>query len=372
MSDNREFMSLLKSDLDLFADTVFCFTPSGDVKNLPNGSSPIDFAYSIHSAVGNKMIGAKVNGRLVNIDYAIQNGDRIEILTSQNSKGPSRDWLNIVKSTQAKNKINQWFRSEFKEENISKGKELIAQYCKTKNIQWPELNQASYQGRIMRKYGFRDWESVLAALGHGGLKEGQIVNKMLEYYQEDNRLAITDEDILKQAEQGGLSGAASGGHRERRVNMRTKSGIVVKGIDDVAVRFSRCCAPVPGDEIVGFVTRGRGISIHRTDCINVLNLSEIDRARLLDAEWQTSEGEESRYMAEIKIYGNNRTGLLVDVTKVLTERHIDINAVHSTTSKQGIATITLAFGTKGKDELNSLVDKIRQVESVIDIERTRG
>ncbi len=154
--------------------------------------------------------------------------------------------------------------------------------------------------------------------------------------------------------------------------MRTKSGIVVKGIDDVAVRFSRCCAPVPGDEIVGFVTRGRGISIHRTDCINVINLSEIDQARLLDAEWQTSEGEESRYMAEIKIYGNNRTGLLVDITKVLTERQIDISAVHSTTSKQGIATITIAFGTRGKDELNSLVDKIRQVESVIDIERTRG
>ena len=372
MSDNREFLSLLKSDLDLFADTVFCFTPSGDVKNLPNGSSPIDFAYSIHSAVGNKMIGAKVNGKLVNIDYIIQNGDRIEILTSQNSKGPSRDWLNIVKSTQAKNKINQWFRSEFKEENISKGKEMIAQYCKTKNIQWSDLNQLSYQSRIMRKYGFRDWESVLAAIGHGGLKEGQIINKMMEYYQEEHRLAITDEDILKNAESAGLAGTASGGSKNRRVNVRTKSGIVVKGIDDVAVRFSRCCAPVPGDEIVGFVTRGRGISIHRTDCINVINLSEIDQARLLDAEWQTSEGEESRYMAEIKIYGNNRTGLLVDITKVLTERQIDISAVHSTTSKQGIATITIAFGTRGKDELNSLVDKIRQVESVIDIERTRG
>ncbi len=372
MSDNREFLSLLKSDLDLFADTVFCFTPSGDVKNLPNGSSPIDFAYSIHSAVGNKMIGAKVNGKLVNIDYVIQNGDRIEILTSQNSKGPSRDWLNIVKSTQAKNKINQWFRSEFKEENISKGKELIAQYCKTKNIQWSDLNQLSYQERIMRKYGFRDWDSVLAAIGHGGLKEGQIINKMLEVHQEEHRLAITDEDILKNAEESGLTGTASGGAKHRRVNVRTKSGIVVKGIDDVAVRFSRCCAPVPGDEIVGFVTRGRGISIHRTDCINVINLSDLDRARLLDAEWQTSEGEESRYMAEIKIYGNNRTGLLVDITKVLTERQIDISAVHSTTSKQGVATITLAFGTKGKDELNSLVDKIRQVESVIDIERTRG
>ncbi|WP_075717953.1 RelA/SpoT family protein [Roseburia sp. 499] len=371
MSDNKEFMSLLKSDLDLFSDTVFCFTPSGDVKNLPNGSNPIDFAYSIHSAVGNKMVGAKVNGKLVNIDYVIQNGDRIEVLTSQNSKGPSRDWLNIVKSTQAKNKINQWFRSEFKEENISKGKDVILQYCKSKGINWPDLNQPKYQSRIMRKYGFRDWESALAAVGHGGLKEGQIINKMLEYYQADHKAAITDEDILESIGNGSaVAGPAEG--KEKGKKGKSKSGIVVRGIDDMAVRFSRCCAPVPGDEIVGFVTRGRGISIHRTDCINIINLSDMDRGRLIEAEWQNTEGENGRYMAEIKIYGNNRTGLLVDITKIFTERQIDINSVHSSTSKQGIATITVAFGTKGKEELNSLVDKIRQVESVIDIERTRG
>lgn len=371
MSDNREFMSLLKSDLDLFSDTVFCFTPSGDVKNLPNGSNPIDFAYSIHSAVGNKMIGAKVNGKLVNIDYVIQNGDRVEILTSHNSKGPSRDWLNIVKSTQAKNKINQWFRSEFKEENISKGKEVIHQYCKSKGITWSDLNQSKYQSRIMRKYGFRDWESALAAVGHGGLKEGQIVNKMQEYYQMDHKSAITDQEILQNiGNESHMAGPAEG--KGKSVQGKSKSGIVVRGIDDMAVRFSRCCAPVPGDEIIGFVTRGRGISIHRTDCINVINLSDIDRVRLIDAEWQNTEGESGRYMAEIKIYGNNRTGLLVDITKIFTERHIDINAIHSSTSKQGIATITLSFGTKGREELNSLVDKIRQVESVIDIERTRG
>lgn len=371
-SDNREFLSLLKSDLDLFSDTVFCFTPSGDVKNLPNGSNPIDFAYSIHSAVGNKMVGAKVNGKLVNIDYVIQNGDRIEVLTSQNSRGPSRDWLNMVKSTQAKNKINQWFRSEFKEENITKGKELLAQYCKAKSIHWSDLNQLSYQSRIMRKYGFRDWESVLAAIGHGGLKEGQIINKMLEYYEKEHKVPVTDEDILKSLENARAGGNTSSNEKEKTGHKRSKSGIIVKGADDVAVRFSRCCAPVPGDEIVGFITRGRGISIHRTDCINVINLSEIDQKRLMDAEWQMDEGENSRYMAEIKIYGNNRTGLLVDITKVFTESQIDINGVNSSTSKQGIATITIAFGTKGKDELTSLVDKIRQVESVIDIERTRG
>ncbi len=367
-SDNREFMSLLKSDLDLFADTVFCFTPTGDVKTLPSGSNPIDFAYAIHSAVGNKMIGARVNDKLVNIDYVIQNGDRIEILTSQNSRGPSRDWLSMVKSTQAKNKINQWFRSEFKEENILKGKDLMIQYCKSKNIDWPELNKPEYQQKIMRKYGFRDWDSTLAALGHGGLKEGQIINKMLEYYQKDHAGVLTDADILEQA--GG--GVSQGGKNRPEEGKHSKSGIVVRGASDVAVRFSKCCAPVPGDEIVGFVTRGRGISIHRTDCTNMLNLSELERERLLEADWAREEGEAGLFMAEIKIYGNNRTGLLVDVSKIFTERQIDIDAIHSNTSRQGVATITLAFHIKGKDELRALVDKIRQVESVIDVQRTAG
>ena len=365
MSDNREFMSLLKSDLDLFSDTVFCFTPSGDVKNLPTGSTPIDFAYAIHSAVGNKMIGAKVNGKLVTIDYVIQNGDRIEIITSQNSHGPSRDWLNIVKSTQAKNKINQWFRSQFKEENIAKGKELISQYCKMKSIELSDINKPEYQNKILRKYGFHDWDSALATVGHGGLKESQVVNRMLEEYKKDHVVPITDSDVLENIQDANIS---------KTIPQKSKSGIVVKGLYDVAVHFSKCCSPVPGDEIVGFVTRGRGVSIHRTDCINIINLSDMDRARLIDAEWQqgASEGSNGLYLAEIKIFGNNRTGLLVDITKIFTERGIDINAINSKTSKQGVATISVSFNTKGKMELQSLVDKIRQVESVIDIERTTG
>ena len=365
MSDNREFMSLLKSDLDLFSDTVFYFTPSGDVKNLPTGSTPIDFAYAIHSAVGNKMIGAKVNGKLVTIDYVIQNGDRIEIITSQNSHGPSRDWLNIVKSTQAKNKINQWFRSQFKEENIAKGKELISQYCKMKSIELSDINKPEYQNKILRKYGFHDWDSALATVGHGGLKESQVVNRMLEEYKKDHVVPITDSDVLENIQDANIS---------KTIPQKSKSGIVVKGLYDVAVHFSKCCSPVPGDEIVGFVTRGRGVSIHRTDCINIINLSDMDRARLIDAEWQqgASEGSNGLYLAEIKIFGNNRTGLLVDITKIFTERGIDINAINSKTSKQGVATISVSFNTKGKMELQSLVDKIRQVESVIDIERTTG
>ena len=366
MSDNREFMSLLKSDLDLFSDTVFCFTPSGDVKNLPNGSTPIDFAYSVHSAVGNKMIGAKVNGKLVTIDYKIQNGDRIEIITSQNSKGPSRDWLNIVKSTQAKNKINQWFRSEFKEENILKGKELLEKYCKTKGINWPDINKPEYQAKILRKYGFPQWENCLATIGHGALKESQVANRMQEEYRKDHPLVVTDEDVLKQVENTNTS--------RQDVEHRSKSGIVVKGLYDIAVHLSKCCSPVPGDEIVGFVTRGRGVSIHRTDCVNMINLSEMEKARLIEAEWSGdgTDGEAGTYLAEINIYGNNRTGLLVDLTRTFTERGIDINSIHSKTSKQGIATISIAFETKGKEQVNGLIEKLRQVESVIDIERTTG
>ncbi len=365
MSDNNELMSLLKSDLNLFSDTVFCFTPSGDVKNLPTGSTPVDFAYSIHSAVGNKMIGAKVNGKLVPIDYEIQNGDRIEIITSQNSKGPSRDWLNIVKSTQAKNKINQWFRSELKEENIVKGKELIAQYCKAKSINLTDINKPEYQSKVMRKYGFHDWDSALATLGHGGLKEGQVVNKMLEEYRKDHPIQLTDEDVLNNV---------SSENKDKAVPQKSKSGIIVKGLYDVAVHFSKCCSPVPGDEIVGFVTRGRGVSIHRTDCINIMNLSELEKVRLIDAEWQqgAEQGDNGLYLAEIKIFGNNRTGLLVDITRIFTEREIDISSINSKTSKQGVATISISFNTKGKEELSSLIEKIRQVESVIDIERTTG
>ena len=365
MSDNKEFMSLLKSDLDLFSDAVFCFTPSGDVKNLPNGSTPIDFAYSIHSAVGNKMIGAKVNGKLVTIDYVIQNGDRIEIITSQNSRGPSRDWLNIVKSTQAKNKINQWFRSELKEENILRGKDLIAQCCKSKGINLSDINKPEYQHKILNKYGFHDWNSALATVGHGGLKESQIVNRMYEEYKKDHVTQLTDQDVLDSVAEN---------NKEKALPAKSKSGIIVKGLYDVAVHFSKCCSPVPGDEIVGFVTRGRGVSIHRTDCINIINLSEMEKVRLIDAEWQqgADEGNNGLYLAEIKIFGNNRTGLLVDITKIFTEREIDINGIHSKTSKQGIATIEVSFSIKGREELTSLIDKIRQVESVIDIERTTG
>ena len=363
MSDNKEFMSMLKSDLDLFSDEVYCFTPTGDVKNLPNGSTPIDFAYSIHSAVGNRMVGAKVNGKLVPIDYVIQNGDRIEIITSQNSRGPSRDWLNIVRSSQAKNKINQWFKSELKEENIIKGKELMIAYAKAKGIPFSDINKPEYQEKIKRKYGFKDWNSCLATIGHGGLKEGQVVSRMYEEYKKDHVVPMTDADVV-----------ASVGEKPAAELKKSKSGIVVKGLYDVAVHFSKCCSPVPGDEIVGFVTRGRGVSIHRTDCINVINLSDMERARLIDAEWDATADAESLgdYYTEIKIFCNDRPGVLVDISKVFTERDINIVGIHSQSSKQGIATIEVSFHTKGRQQILSLIERLRQVENVLEIQRSTG
>ena len=362
MSDNREFMSLLKSDLDLFTDNVYCFSPAGDVKTLPTGSCTIDFAYSVHSAVGNRMVGARVNGKLVPIETELHNGDRVEIITSQNSKGPSRDWLKIVKSTQAKNRINQWFRQELKEDNILKGKEMLNNYAKLKGKVLGTYLKPPYMEAAMRKYGFRDWDSVLAAIGHRGLKEGQVLNKLMESWNKDHKQEITDKEVLD----------ATAENKTGVLPDNATGGIIVHGIHDVAVRFSKCCSPIPGDEIVGFVTRGRGITIHRTDCVNIINLPFSERERLIEAEWQPEPAGGQRYTVEINVYANNRTGLLVDISRIFTERRIDLSAMNVRTSKQGTATIDMTFDVNSKEELNSLVEKVRQVESVIDIERSKG
>ncbi|MBR1627823.1 MAG: bifunctional (p)ppGpp synthetase/guanosine-3',5'-bis(diphosphate) 3'-pyrophosphohydrolase, partial [Lachnospiraceae bacterium] len=370
MSDNREFVSLLKSDLNLFSDAVFCFTPAGDVKNLPMGSTPIDFAYSIHSAVGNKMVGAKVNGRLVPIDYTIQNGDRIEIITSQNSRGPSRDWLALVKSAQAKNKINQWFRSTFKEENIGKGRELVTESAKAKGLDFDKINKPKYQEKVLRKYGFKNWDAVLAAVGQGSLKEGAVVNRMNNAYLKEHPLTKTDEEVLEDIALQKPSEA-----HKFHPHRPTQSGIVVQGLYDVSVRFSKCCNPVPGDEIIGFVTRGRGVTVHRTDCINIINLPESDKVRLIEAEWQPEILEKetgSLFSAEIHVYTNNRTGILVDISRIFAERDIDIRGMNARTNRQGVATIDVSFGVKSREQLGQLIDRIRKVESVIDIERASG
>ncbi len=363
MSDNQEFMKILKSDLNLYSDDVYCFTPTGDVKNLPFGSTPIDFAYSIHSAVGNKMIGARVNGKLVPINYEIKNGDYIEVLTSQNSKGPSRDWLSVVKSAQARNKINQWFKNEYKEDNVTRGKELMAAYCKTKGLNISELTSTHYQEIMLSKYGFKDWDSLVAAIGHGALKEGQVINRILECYEKEHKEKVTDEQVLELVHENSES-------KLILPKAKANNGIIVKGISGVAIRFMRCCNPLPGDEIVGFVTRGRGVSIHRTDCINVITMPEIERARLIEADWDVeSPVAAEKYVVEITIYANHRRGLISDASKVFMDSNIDIMSMNTKTNKQGVDTINISFEVSSRDQFSKTVEKIRQIEGVVDIDR---
>ncbi len=359
-ADNKEFMNFVKTDLDLFSDQVYVFTPAGDVKNLPKGSTPIDFAYIIHTAVGNKLIGARVNGRQVPIETELHNGDRVEIVTSQNSKGPSRDWLNIVKSTQARTKINQWFRQENKDENIQKGKDAVASYCKAKGIVMSELMQPAFMEVILKKYNFGTWDALMASIGHGGLKEGQVVNRLMEELKKHEASKVTEEQIVDKINTPG------------RGTGIPKGGITVKGMDDVAVRFSKCCAPVPGDEIVGYITRGRGVSIHRTDCVNVMCMDEFDRERLIEADWAEGLVQENLYTAEIIIYSYDNQGLIFELSKIFNEEKINLTGLNVRTGKNGKATIDVKFEIKSKEQLTKIMSKIRNVEGIIDIERTTG
>ncbi|MBR5115972.1 MAG: bifunctional (p)ppGpp synthetase/guanosine-3',5'-bis(diphosphate) 3'-pyrophosphohydrolase, partial [Lachnospiraceae bacterium] len=250
---------------------------------------------------------------------------------------------------------------ELKDENIQHGKELLQAFCRNKGLDPSEINKGEYQDIIVRRYGFHDWDSVLAAVGHGGLKEGQIINKLLELSNKENHQDLTDEEVLAAVAEGLVPRISQSGN-----------AILVKGVHDVAVRFSKCCNPVPGDEIVGFVTRGRGVTVHRRDCVNIRTMSKEDRARLIDAEWEIGEGDGEKYVADIKIFANDRAGLLADISRALTERNISIMAMHTRTSRQGLATLETSFQVSSRDELQSVIEKLRQVESVIDIERTSG
>lgn len=364
--DNEKFLSLIHNDLDIFTENIYCSSPKGRTVELPSGSTPIDFAYAIHTDVGNKMIGAMVNNVRVSNDYSLKNGDIVEIVTSNQSNGPSRDWLKKVRSTQAKNKINQWFKRQQKDENIVKGKEKILEYCKSKNIDINAIITEDYKKRILESYSFKDWDALLAAIGHGGIKETQAVNRIVAMYEKDHPKTLTNEEVLESIKNNAR-------HQGRNTQ---RTGITVNGTNDVEVRFGKCCNPIPGDDIVGFITRGRGVTIHRRDCVNMdFNLlSEEDRNRVIDADWQEEalEGILDNYIAEVTIFANERTGLLYDITKVLTEKDILINTLHTNISKKGVATMHLSFRIRSKEDLSRLVDKLGNIEGIIEIERTKG
>ncbi len=357
LSDNKEYLETLKVDLNVFEEHVYCFTPTGAVVSLSSGSSPIDFAYAIHSAIGNKMIGARVNGRIVTFDYVLQTGDRVDIITSQNSKGPSHDWLKLVKTSQAKSKINQWFKKENKDDNILRGKELLEKEAKKKGLVLSELLEPEFVEKVLNRFSMKDWESLCATIGHGGIKEGQVLNRLHDEYllKLDKNKIITPEDILSQEKI----------HRSGK-----HSGIYIKGVGEIDVRFSKCCSPVPGDEIVAYTTRGRGVSIHRTDCINILYMDELERHRLLEAEWQLPQNLYTGvlYRAEMRISSDERISFLSDISKILNDEHISVKSLVVRTDNCEIV-CNLCIEITGREQLNRVTGRISRLPGVRDIQR---
>lgn len=354
--DENEFMETLK--IDLFTDEVFIFTPKGDVMNLPVNSTPVDFAYYIHSAIGNKMIGAKVNGKMVPIDYTLQNGDIIEILTSSSIHGPSRDWLKIVKSSQARNKINQWFKKEKREENIVRGKEMIEKELKKQGFTYNQLFKPEWIELVLRKYNFSSLEDLYAGIGYGAMT----TNKVLTKLKEELKKTIKPEELEQILETIAQS------KNEKKKKRIPESGIVVRGIDNCLVRLSRCCNPVPGDEIIGYITRGRGVSVHRSDCINVKAGLEKE-GRLIDVKWYSTV--DVAYKADITVMAHDRSALLLDVTNSVTELKIPIKALNARTTKEQVTIINLTLEITNTEQLEKIIKKLRKIDSVFDVTRNK-
>ncbi|HHV29386.1 RelA/SpoT family protein [Acetivibrio mesophilus] len=356
MRDANEFMETLK--IDLFTDEVFVFTPKGDVISLPAGSTPIDFAYSIHSAIGNKMSGAKVNNKIVPIEYVLKNGDIVEVLTSSNVHGPSRDWLKIAKSSQAKNKINQWFKKEKREENIIRGKEMIDKELKKQGFTASQLFKPEWIEIILRKYTFVSLEDVWAAIGYGALTANKVISRLREEY----RKTVKAEELAEQV--------AKADERKNQAQRKKvpENGVIVKGIDNCLVRLSRCCNPVPGDDIIGYITRGRGVSVHRNDCVNVINNIDGDN-RLIEVSWYTANNV--AYKAEITVMANDRTALLMEITNVIGESRIPLKAINARTTKDQIAIMNLTLEITNTEQLEKIIKKVKKVDGVFEVTRNR-
>lgn len=345
--DTEDFLKSLK--IDLFADEVFVFTPRGDVVSLPQGATPIDFAFYIHTAVGYKMIGAKANARIVPLDYVLQNGDIVEIITSSNVRGPSRDWLNIVKTGQAKSKINAWFKKENREINIERGKEAVDKEVKKLNLDPHEIFKPEYCEQMLRRYGFKTLDDAYSAVGFGGITAAKIVIRLREF-------ALAAKGVPDELPQNEVK-------RSRKVN----NGIEVEGIDNCLVHISKCCNPVPGDEIIGFITKGRGVSVHRINCVNVReeNLTEEARARRIRCNW--AEDVCQKYAGELYIECADRKGVLADIASVVSESQINIICSSSRASKAKMAIVTLEIEVSSRSQIDGLIKKLYRVPGIFDI-----
>ena len=353
--DTDDFMRTLK--IDLFADEVFVFTPRGDIVNLPAGSTPIDFAFSIHSAVGCKMQGVKVNGKIATLDYILQNGDIVEVMTSSAVKGPSRDWLKLCKTSQARSKINQWLKKERRDENIQHGKDLIEKELKRINFSHNQLFRNEWVEMLCKKYTFSTIEDIYAAVGYGGLTVNKVIGRLREEYRKAVKTENPDIDIT----------TIEAPQKRKKIS---RNGVVVEGIDDCLVRFSRCCSPVPGDDIIGYITRGRGISIHRKDCPNVIASEEgNDKERLIKVHWETENAQKASYFTEIQIFANDRKGLLAEVAGAISDLKLLITGINSKTTKDNVVIINLSIEINSKSELDFVAKKLNNISGVFEVKR---
>lgn len=351
----KEFMENFK--IDLFSDEVFVFTPRGKVINLPHGSTPIDLAYRIHTDVGNRCIGAKVNGRIVSLDYELKTGEIVEILTSSIEKGPNIDWLSTVKSNQAKTKIRAWFKKQKREENILKGKELLEREAKRQGHNFGEVAKNDILEKLFRKYNFNNIEDLEVAVGIGNIIASNVITKLIEVRKPETNLTVDEvkESITK---------------NKNKTKKSSNYGIIVKGETDIYVRYAKCCNPVPGDEVMGYITKGRGVSVHRKDCRNLFSLINTDPSRVVEVEWSGTISEE--FVAEIDIRGDNRFGLLNDVMKVISETKTSVEGINAKTSKEDEAQINLKIRVADVKTLNDLIKTIKNIRGIYKVFRTNN
>ena len=350
--DSDDFMRTLK--IDLFADEVFVFTPKGDVINLPAGSTPIDFAFSIHSAIGYKMSGAKVNGKIATLDYILQNGDIVEVMTSSSVHGPSRDWLKICKTSQARSKINGWYKRERRDENIMRGKDTIERELRRANLSYDDLFKPEWVSILLKRYSFNSEDDLFAAVGYGALAVNKIIARLKEAY----RVAHKNETLP----------VIENALPEKRKS-KDGSGIIVKDLDNCLIRLSRCCSPVPGDDIVGYITKGRGVSVHRTNCSNIDK--ERDRDRLIEVYWEDSHSNKASYVTDLLVSCYDRRGLVMDITSVLYELKILLTSINTKITKDQLAYISLSLEINSIDSLELITKKLLNIDGVFDVSRNK-
>ncbi|MDH2335347.1 RelA/SpoT family protein [Clostridium perfringens] len=352
--DATEFMEGFK--LDLFSDEIFVFTPKGVVINLPAGATPIDFAYKIHTDIGNKCVGAKVNGKIVTLDYKLKTGEIVEILTSSSSRGPNIDWLNIANSNQARTKIKQWLRKARREENLERGKEMLDKECKKQSLVFSDLCKGPLYDKLLKRYHLNNVEEIYVAVGEGELLSSTVISKLKENVVKQ----VTEEELNKNIEEQIAK-------TERQTKKKQSYGVTVKGLNNIMVRFARCCNPVPGDDIAGYITKGRGVSVHRKDCSNFKAIVEKQREKVVDVSWGTEKG--AAYVAELEVKAEDRMCLLSDVMLVITDSNLSLLSLNAKSGKNGVANINIQVKIDNIEQLKELMKKIRRLQGILDVYR---